>query len=449
MIKWEIHFIITIKMITINKIIINFTGINHIKNGFKSNFGLHYTYGRGFFENYNLAYDSSSSDYIDRRWLDNNFYGMIFSLNKKTDNYNSIIGGSFNIYDGQHYGEYLWSSESKISSNFKERFYDDIGDKREFNVYAKLDYYLSEKISIYGDLQFRNINYNASITPYSVISGYVEQGYEEIDKNFNFFNPKLGVFYNQNDSNKYYLSYARAQREPTRADYASGSPNPEKLDDFELGWRGQFNNLSLNLNVFYMLYDNQLVLTGERDINGYEIRSNIGKSYRLGLEVDSKLFINSNINIESNISLSENKNNNLFFSFDGELQNFGDTDLAYSPNLIVNNIVNFSPNDKVYFSLRLNYVSEQFFAQTNSLISKLDSYFINDLNFTHKLSLPNYANELKLKILVNNIFDVKYTSYGGYYTYDLPVDQGQKTYEGTYYYPQSGINILVGLDIKF
>ena len=419
------------------------------KNGFKSNFGLHYTYGRGFFENYNLAYDSNSSDYIDRRWLDNNFYGMIFSLNQKTDNYNAIIGGSFNIYDGQHYGEYMWSYESKISSNFKERFYDDIGDKREFNVYTKLDYYLSEKISIYGDLQFRNINYNASITPYSGISGYVEQGYEEIDKNFNFFNPKIGVFYNQNDSNKYYLSYARAQREPTRADYASGSPNPEKLDDFELGWRGQINNLSLNLNVFYMLYDNQLVLTGERDINGYEIRSNIGKSYRLGLEVDSKLFINSNINIESNISFSENKNNNLIYSFDGELQNFGDTDLAYSPNLIVNNIINFSPNDKVYFSLRSNYVSEQFFAQTNSPISKLDSYFINDLNFTHELSLPNHANELKLKVLVNNIFDVKYTSYGGYYTYDLPVDQRQKTYEGTYYYPQSGINILVGLDIKF
>ncbi|MBC8399812.1 MAG: TonB-dependent receptor [Flavobacteriales bacterium] len=419
------------------------------KNGLKSNFGLHYTYGRGFFENYNLAYDSNSSDYIDRRWLDNKFYGMIFSLNQKTDNYNAIIGGSFNIYDGQHYGEYIWSSDSKISSNFKERFYDDIGDKREFNVYAKIDYYLSEKISIYGDLQFRNINYNASITPYSVISGYVEKGYEEIDKNFNFLNPKLGVFYNQNDSNKYYLSYARAQREPTRADYASGSPNPEKLDDFELGWRGQVNNLSLNLNVFYMLYDNQLVLTGERDINGYEIRTNIGKSYRLGLEVESKLFINSNLNIESNISLSENKNNNLFYSFDGELQNFGDTDLAYSPNLIVNNIINFSPNDKVYFSLISKYVSEQFFAQTNSPISKLDSYFINDLNFTHELSLPNYANELKLKVLVNNIFDVKYTSYGGYYTYDLPVDQRQKTYEGTYYYPQSGINILVGLDIKF
>ena len=245
------------------------------------------------------------------------------------------------------------------------------------------------------------------------------------------------------------MSYARAQREPTRADYASGSPNPEKLDDFELGWQGQFNNFSLNLNAFYMLYDNQLVLTGERDINGYEIRTNIGESYRLGLELELNLFINSNLNIESNISLSENKNKNLFYSFDGELQSFGNTDLAYSPSFIANNIINFSPNDLVLVSLRSNYVSEQFFAQTNSPISKLGSYFTNDLNFTHELSLPNYADELKLKVLVNNIFDIKYTSYGGYYTYDLPEGQGLKTYEGTYYYPQSGINILVGLDIKF
>ena len=422
------------------------------ENGWISNLGLHYTYGRGYWENYNLGYDDGVSvpeDYIDRRQLENDFYGLLFSINQKTDLYNAIIGGSFNIYDGQHYGEYIWSSMSKISSNFKEKFYDDIGDKREFNVYAKLDYYLSEKLSVYGDLQFRNINYNASITPYSVVSGYVEQGYEEIDKNFNFLNPKIGVFYNQNDSNKYYLSYARAQREPTRADYASGSPNPEKLDDFELGWQGQFNNFSLNLNAFYMLYDDQLVLTGERDINGYEIRTNIGESYRFGLELESKLFINSNFNIESNISLSENKNKDLFYSFDGELQSFGNTNLAYSPSFIANNIINFSPNDKVLVSLRSNYVSEQFFAQTNSPISNLESYFINDINFTHELSLPNYADELKLKVLVNNIFDLKYTSYGGYYTYDVPEGQGVKTYEGTYYYPQSGINILVGLDIKF
>lgn len=419
------------------------------ENGWISNFGLHYTYGRGFFENYNLAFDSNSSDNIDRRWLDNDFYGLIFSFNNNSDNYNAIIGGSYNKYEGEHFGEYLWNAGSNELSNFKERFYSDYGNKSELNFYAKLDYYLSKKLSIYGDLQYRNINYNAIITPYSVISGYVEQGYDKIDKKFNFFNPKIGLNYNHNENNQFYISYARAQREPTRADYASGSPNPEKLDDFELGWRRNFNSFSINLNAFYMLYDDQLVLTGERDINGYEIRTNVGESYRLGLEIDTKLFINSSLDIESNLSISENKNKNLFFSFDGELKNYGNTDIAYSPKFIANNIINFYPNDKTSVSLRSNYISEQFFAQTNSPISKLDSFFTNDLNLSHEIYLNDFVDELKIKLLINNIFDLEYTSYGGYYTYDVPEGNSLKTYEGTYYYPQSGINLLLGLDIKF
>ena len=419
------------------------------ENGWISNFGLHYTYGRGYYESYNVAFDNNSSDNIDRRWLDNNFYGLIFSLNDKSDNYNAIVGGSYNKYEGQHFGEYLWYADSNKLNNYKEKFYDDYGNKSEFNFYAKLDYYLSQRLLIYGDLQYRKINYNASITPYSVILGYVEEGYDMIDKKFNFFNPKIGLFYNKNEDNQLYISYARAQREPTRADYANGSPNPEKLDDFELGWRRTFSSFSINLNAFYMLYDDQLVLTGERDINGYEIRTNVGESYRLGLEVDSKLYINSSLNIESNFSISENKNKNLFFSFDGELRNYGNTDIAYSPNFIANNIINFSPSDKTFVSLRSNYVSEQFFAQINSPISKLDSFFINDINVVHEVLMPNYADELKIKLLINNIFDVKYTSYGGYYTYELPEGNSLKTYEGTYYYPQSGINFLLGIDIKF
>tara|TARA_Y100000022_G_scaffold132722_1_gene115215 strand:- start:3831 stop:5987 length:2157 start_codon:yes stop_codon:yes gene_type:complete len=419
------------------------------ENGWISNFGLHYTYGRGFFENYNLAFDSNSSDNIDRRWLDNDFYGLIFSFNNNSDNYNAIIGGSYNKYEGEHFGEYLWNAGSNELSNFKERFYSDYGNKSELNFYAKLDYYLSKNLSIYGDLQYRNIDYNASITPYSVISGYVEQGYDKIDKKFNFFNPKIGLNYNHNENNQFYISYARAQREPTRADYANGSPNPEKLDDFELGWRRNFNSFSINLNAFYMLYDDQLVLTGERDINGYEIRTNVGESYRLGLEIDTKLFINSSLDIESNLSISENKNKNLFFSFDGELKNYGNTDIAYSPKFIANNIINFYPNDKTSVSLRSNYISEQFFAQTNSPISKLDSFFTNDLNLSHEIYLNDFVDELKIKLLINNIFDLEYTSYGGYYTYDVPEGNSLKTYEGTYYYPQSGINLLLGIDIKF
>ena len=420
------------------------------QNGWNSNFGIHFTNGKGFFENYNLGY--GSSDYIDRRWLDNDFYGILYSLNKKTEDFNANIGGSLNKYNGLHYGEYLWYDQINSPVNqydFKEKFYDDFGDKGEFNIYAKIDYYISDRLTLYGDLQFRNIKYDAGISANSTSTGYIEDGFENLDKSFNFFNPKFGLFYNLNDNNNLFFSFARAHREPTRTDYANGNPNEEKLDDFELGWKLNSNNLALSLNAFYMIYEDQLVLTGQRDINGYEIRRNIGESYRVGIEFDSSIKLNNKLNIETNFSLSENKNKDFYSTFDGNLKNFGNTDLAYSPNLILNNILNFNPNKKVLISLRSKYVSEQFFAQTNSPISKLESFFINDINFVHDIDLPNISDEIKFKVLVNNLFDYKYSAYGGYYSYDVQEDDQIKTYEGTYYYPQSGINILVGLDVKF
>ena len=420
------------------------------QNGWNSNFGIHFTNGKGFFENYNLGY--GSSDYIDRRWLDNDFYGILYSLNKRTEDFNANIGGSLNKYNGLHYGEYLWYDQINSTVNqydFKEKFYDDFGDKGEFNIYAKIDYYITDKLTLYGDLQFRNIKYEAGISANSTLTGYIEDGFENLDKSFNFFNPKFGLFYNLNDNNNLFFSFARAHREPTRTDYANGNPNEEKLDDFELGWKLNSNNLALSLNAFYMIYEDQLVLTGQRDINGYEIRRNIGESYRVGIEFDSSIKLNNKLNIETNFSLSENKNKDFYSTFDGNLKNFGNTDLAYSPNLILNNILNFNPNKKVLISLRSKYVSEQFFAQTNSPISKLESFFINDINFVHDIDLPNISDDIKFKVLVNNLFDYKYSAYVGYYSYDIQEDNQVKTYEGTYYYPQSGINILVGLDVKF
>ena len=420
------------------------------QNGWNSNFGIHFTNGKGFFENYNLGY--GESDYIDRRWLDNDFYGVLYSLNNQSEDFNVNIGGSLNKYNGLHFGEYLWYDQVNSNVNqydFKEKFYDDFGDKGEFNIYAKIDYYITDKLTLYGDLQYRNIKYEAGISANSTLTGFIVDGFESLNKSFNFFNPKFGLFYNLNENNDLYFSFARAHREPTRTDYANGNPKEEKLDDFELGWKLNSNNLALSLNAFYMIYEDQLVLTGQRDINGYEIRRNIGESYRVGIELDSSIKINNKLNIETNFSFSENKNKDFYSTFDGNLKNYGNTDLAYSPNLIANNIINFNPNKKVLISLRSKYVGEQFFAQTNSPISKLESFFINDLNFIHDIDLPNISDDIKLKVLVNNLFDHKYSAYGGYYTYDVPEGNDLKTYEGTYYYPQSGINLLIGLDIKF
>ena len=419
-------------------------------NGWNSNFGVHYTYGRGFYENYNVGFDNG--DYIDRRWLDNDFYGIIFNLNKASNKFNSIIGGAINKYKGEHFGKYLWIEQDLISANpydYKEKFYDDYGNKDEFNFYAKIDYFLNDRLTIYGDLQYRYINYDAIISANSVVTGYVEEGFNKLDKSFNFFNPKFGLFFDLNNRNDLYFSFARAHKEPTRTDYASGNPNEERLDDFEIGWRQRSKNLSFNLNGYYMTYDNQLVLTGERDINGYEIRRNVGESYRVGIELESEIKLSTKFNLKTNLSISRNKNKDFYSKFDGTINNYGNTDLAYSPSFIANNIIDYTPNENILISLRSNYVSEQYFAQTNSPVSKLDSFFIHDLNFIHNMSVKGLSNDINLKLLVNNLFNYKYSAYGGYYTYDVQEENKIKTYEGTYYYPQSEINVLVGLDIKF
>jgi len=426
-----------------------------LNNGWASNIGLHYTYGRGYYENYNMAHeDHEEVDNIDRRWLDNKFYGMIFSLSKETDKFDVVLGGAYNIYHGKHFGEYLWEGEEH-GFKYKDRFYDDEGNKNEFNIYAKLDYHLTDQLSIYGDLQYRSIAYDATFSPYSGGGDGHNHGsvgdevFTEIEKKYDFFNPKFGFFYNLNSNNDFYLSYARAQKEPTRTDFANGNPYPEKLDDFELGWKGKFTNFLINANAFYMLYDNQLILTGQRDNVGNQIRNNVGESHRLGLEIDTKLFINSKWDLETNFTISENKNKDFYYNFDGQLRGFGDTDLAYSPMLIANNILNFKPNQNVLISLRSNYIGEQYLSQINSPISKLDSFFINDLNIVYDMSISGFSENMKLKVLVNNIFDVKYSNHGGYYTYDEMKNGTPKTYEGTYYYPQAGTNILLALDIKF
>jgi iron complex outermembrane receptor protein len=447
-----------------------------LDNGWTSNIGLHYTHGRGYYENYNVAHEDHDEDHeddeeheevdtIDRRWLDNKFNGMIFSFSKETEKFDAVIGGAYNVYNGKHFGEYLWKGKvheedheedhEEHGFEYNDRFYDDKGDKKEFNIYAKIDYHLTDQLSIYGDLQYRSIAYDATFSPYSGGGDGHNHGnvgdevFTEIDKKYDFFNPKFGLFYNLNSNYDFYLSYARAQKEPTRSDFANGNPYPEKLDDFELGWKGKFSNFLINANAFYMLYDNQLVLTGQRDNLGNQLRNNVGESYRLGLEIDTKLFINPKWNLETNFTISENKNIDFYYNFDGQLRGFGDTDLAYSPSIIANNILNFNPNQNFLISLRSNYIGEQYFAQINSPISKLDSFFINDLNIVYDMSIPGFSDNMKLKVLVNNIFDVKYSNHGGYYTYDVMENGRANTYEGTYYYPQAGTNILLALDIKF
>ncbi|HWS60055.1 MAG TPA: TonB-dependent receptor [Flavobacterium sp.] len=424
-----------------------------LSNNWSTNLAFHYTKGKGYYENYKEDQDFAdyglnpisdaptvtTTDLVRQKWLDNHFYGTTFSANYKKEKLDLILGGGWNKYQGDHFGKVIWARYAS-TSELGDHYYDDFSTKTDGNIFAKANYQLTDKWSLFGDLQWRNVNYKAN----SDETGLV-------DDTFNFFNPKAGLNYDINKNNKLYFSYAKANREPNRTDYESGSPKPEKLDDYELGWRFDALKIKINTNIYYMEYKDQLVLTGELNDVGSPIRTNSGDSYRLGLEIDATIQLAKKWLIQPNITLSQNKNKDFYFERDGELQNLGDTNIAYSPNVIFGNRIAFVPNKDFQVSLYSKFVGEQYMANIDSEGSKLESYYINDLNASYEFRPKKIFKSIMVSALVNNIFNLEYVSNGYFYTYDDDYSNPPAitTIEGAGYYPQAGINFLVGLTLKF
>nr|WP_315180125.1 TonB-dependent receptor [uncultured Flavobacterium sp.] len=403
-----------------------------ISENWSTNFALHYTKGKGFYENYKEDADLTdyglqpvgavtTSDLIRQKWLDNDFYGTTFSANYKKDKLDVIFGGGWNKYEGSHFGKVIWARFAS-QSELGDRYYDDYAVKTDGTVFAKANYQITAQLSLFGDLQYRTVNYKANGVQADVV-----------DDTFNFFNPKTGLTYDINANNALYFSYARANREPNRTDYEGGNVKPEKLNDFELGWRYVAEKVQFNSNVYYMAYKDQLILTGNLDDVGAPIRSNSEKSYRLGLEVDATIALTNQLIIRPNFTLSANKNTDLAV----EGQNYGTTDIAYSPSIIAGNILVYTPVENLHISWMQKFVGEQYMNNIELPAAKLADYFVNDLNVAYEFKPKSVFKSIIVTGLVNNFLDKKYVSNG--YMYDVY----------PYYYPQAGINFLAGLTLKF
>ena len=428
-------------------------------NNWSTTLGLNYTDGRGYFEQYKEDEDFedynfeditiggetiNTTDLIRRRWLDNSFYVINASANYKNDNLDMIFGGSLSHYDGDHFGEVIWA-EFASQSEIRDRYYDGNSLKNDISVFSKANLRLNDNISLYGDLQVRNVNYKTFGTTSDLVTF-------EVDKNFSFFNPKVGITLDVNEANNLYFSYARANREPNRTDFES-NPNiePEQLNDFELGWRYKKENFVFNANVYYMLYNEQLVLSGQLDDVGNPIRTNSGKSYRLGLELEAIIPVISKLTLQPNLTLSTNKNEETIVPFDGELQNLGKTDISFSPSLVAANAIVFQPIKNLQMSLLSKLVGEQYMSNTEAKTSKLNRYFINDFNISYTLNTKSTFDSIVFTGLVNNIFNEKYISNGYYYTFDdtWSDPDATTTIEGAGFYPQATTNFLVGVTLNF
>lgn len=421
-------------------------------NGWSSNLALHYTYGRGFYESYRAerrltdyglesfstnGEEVTHSDLVTKKWLVNHFYGTTFNARYESERLKLVFGGAWNNYEGDHFGEIIYARFAPTAGPL-DRYYDNDSQKSDLNFFTKTTVALTDNLSLYADLQVRRIHYE--------VDGVEEQEVPFIvDDTHTFFNPKAGLTYELSNANQLYFSFARAHREPNRTDYENGNPEPEELNDYELGWRFTAKGVQVNSNLYYMDYRNQLVLTGELNDVGAPIRRNSGNSYRLGLEVDAVVQLGSKFSWRPNVAISRNKNDEWFAPWDGELLNFGKTDISYSPEIVAGNILEYRPVKNLELKFLSKFVGEQYMSNLENESAQLESYFVNDFNLQYTWKNAPVFEEIVFTGLINNIFNEEYVSNGYYYTYDWE----NVTYEGAGYYPQATRNFLAGITLRF
>lgn len=419
-----------------------------IDGNWSTNVAFNYTRGKGYFEQFKenrkaADYNNlivTGSDVIVRRWLDNHFYFGSANATYKNDRFEIISGVAYGNFTNDHYGEVIWGSNLAPTTKIRDHYYDSASKKTDVSLFSKATFHLSEKVKAFIDLQGRFVNYKT-------VGLTSKRKPINVNANFNFFNPKLGFTYAINKRNNLYVSYARANREPNRNDFEGGTSQHESLNDFEFGWRLHTNNIKLNTNVYYMGYQNQLVLTGEIDNSGEPLRATSGSSYRLGLEIDADIRINEQWTVRPNIAVSQNKNIDFYINRDNVLRNLGNTNIAFSPNIIAGNALVYQPNANLQIGFLSKFVGEQYMSNTDTKGSKLESYFISDLNFVYELPIKSVFSSIVFTGLVNNIFNKEYVD-RGYIFLDTWSTPGT-TKEIPGYYPQATRNFLLGVTLKF
>lgn len=395
---------------------------------------LHYTKGRGYYENYkqgdpfaryNLPDINGEeySDFIRKKWLNNDFYGVVSTLYGKFENLDLNFGVVGNQYYGRHYGNVTDVFNPQI---VESEYYRNRSVKNEVAGFAKALVTVNN-FEFFGDLQIRNIDYDTKILQAGDFEG------ADLNKNWLFFNPKAGVNY-KIGGGKVFVSYAHAQREPNRDDLISDNDvKSEKLHDFEAGFEKQFGKVAFTANLYYMYYLNQLVLNGQISNIGEFIRTNSGKSYRRGIEVGALAKVSKKFEISANVSASQNQNLDFKIENTSGIQNLGDTKISFSPNLIANLTLKYSPVKNFQFILTNQYVGKQYLDNTQTQDLQLNDYLLTDFNAQYDFKIKK--QEIALKLLVNNILDQKYVNNG--YVYNGPV-----------YFSQAGTNFMFGISWK-
>ena len=429
---------------------------NHkINNNWAFNTAAFFTRGYGYYEEYKAAQNFADyglpnfqsgtqvikqTDLVRRLWLDNYFYGGIFSFQQQNSKTQFTAGGGWNKYDGKHYGVVTWTA---IGSPNNKRYYNLTAYKQDLNLYTKLQQQLSQYWQGFADIQARAIKYT--------INGFRYNPQLLINKNYVFINPKAGITYNRNNWQAY-LSYSLASKEPNRDDFEANNnqqPKPETLHDIELGAEKKTSKYSYGATVYYMYYHNQLVLTGKINDVGAYTRTNTPSSYRLGIELLGKADLLQWLNASANVAFSRNKIKD-FTEYVDDYDNGGqktfkyhNPDISFSPNIIAGATVNLIPLKNSEVSLLSKYVGRQYLDNTSHADRVLNSFYTQDIKLGYTLKRKLFK-EINFAFQVNNVFNKKYEPNGYTFSYFYT---GSFTTEN-YYFPMAGTNFMAAINVK-
>jgi len=432
-----------------------------INTNLNTNVALHYTKGRGYYENlkndskfssYNLpdaifSTDTiKSTDFVAQKWLDNDFYGFTYSVNYSKNKFSSTLGGGWNRYYGEHFGDITWARIVTFPGE-KYRWYNGTGDKKDFNTFLKINYLLTKRLNLYADLQLRKINYS--------IGGF-DENLKDVTQThkYNFFNPKAGLFYSLNDKQKVYASVGISQREPDRGNFIDADPGkipiPEKLIDYEAGYEFRTSKMMFKGNLFYMNYIDQLILTGNINNVGAPVMTNVSKSYRQGIEIETGLQFLENLSWYGNVTLSRNIIP-VFTDFTDNWDTWGQEQeilknriISFSPSIIAASVFDLALFKNFHLGLNTKYVGKQFIDNTQNSERQLDAYLVQNLSFLYVIKNKMFK-ELSCQFFLNNLFDKKYETNAWVYKYY----EGDSLHVLDGYFPQAGINYMFKASLKF
>ena len=442
-------------------------------NTLNMNVGLHYTKGDGYYQEYKSGRkfaeyalqpytidgnEVKKSDLVRKKAMDNHFGGAVFSLSYKNRYINTTLGGGANRYFGKHFGQVLWVKEYMGDLSPNHEYYRNNGSKNDMNIYLKGDYIATEGVNIYADMQYRHIRY--TIDGNNDKWNYNENALQklDIDEKFDFFNPKAGVSWQINNSNRLFASASVAHKEPTRNNYTDGKlnehPKAERLIDYELGYTFSKKIFNAGANLYFMDYKNQLVLTGELNEIGEPLSANIPKSYRAGIELTAAVILDCGFRWNANATFSRNRIKDFTeVLYDDDTYekweiHHDNTPIAFSPDIIASNSFSYEWKG-LEASLQSQYVSKQYMSNYGIEEHILDSYFVTNLHLAYSFKLKGVKN-ITVGATIYNLFNEEYENNGyagsGYYT---DSDGNRQRYNYAGYAAQAGTNIMGHINIEF